>query len=83
MSAAAALISQWKSIGDLTMADNGSGVLEYDKGENLAGTGLNMIMIFEKVTAGQHDGPEDFSKLIVECNGPLAGLERTAGMTAA
>ena len=32
-----------------------------------------MIMVFEKATAGHHEGPEDFSKLMVECNGPLTG----------
>ena len=76
---AATVFSQWQSIGDLTMDDNGNGVLEYDKGEDLYAKGLNVMMIFEKVTPGQHEGPEDFSKLIVECNGPLAGTEGTDG----
>jgi len=70
----AGLISQWYSLGDIEMDDNGSGKLEYTKGDNLYETGLNMIMVFEKVTEGRHEGPEDFAKLIVECNGPVAGL---------
>ncbi len=37
------------------------------------------MVIFEKVTPGQHDGPEDFSKLLVECDGPLAGTKGTEG----
>lgn len=78
----AGLISQWRSIGDLTMGDDGNGTLEYKGGGNIAATGLNMIMIFEKVTPGQHAGPEDVSKLMVECNGPLAGLSASAGMEA-
>ncbi len=78
--AAAALISQWKSIGDLSMSSQGNGQLAYKGGGNLAATGLNMIMIFEKVSAGMHDGPEDFSKLMVECNGPLGGLASMQGM---
>ena len=76
---AATVFSQWQSIGDLTMDDNGNGVLEYDKGEDLYAKGLNVMMIFEKVTPGQHEGPEDFSKLIVECNGPLEGTKGTEG----
>lgn len=70
----AGLISQWYSLGDLEMDDDGSGTLEYTKGDNLYETGLNMIMVFEKVTEGSHEGPEDFGKLMVECNGPVAGL---------
>ena len=35
--------------------------------------GLNMIMVFEKVSRGGMKGPEDVSRLMVECNGPLAG----------
>ncbi len=62
------------------MDDNGNGVLEYDKGEDLYAKGLNVMMIFEKVSAGMHDGPEDFSKLMVECNGPLGGLASMQGM---
>ena len=76
---AATVFSQWQSIGDLKMDDKGNGVLEYDKGEDLYAKGLNVMMIFEKVTPGQHEGPEDFSKLIVECNGPLAGTKGTDG----
>ncbi len=76
----AGLISQWRSIGDLKMDIDASGTLEYKDGGNIAATGLNMIMIFEKVTPGQHDGPEDVSKLMVECNGALAGLSATSGM---
>ncbi len=74
---AATLMSQWQSIGDLKMDDKGNGVLEYDKGDDLYAKGLNVMVIFGKVTPGQHDGPEDFSKLIVECNGPLSGTEGT------
>ncbi len=81
--AAAALISQWKSLGDLTMDDRGTGQLAYKGGGDLAATGLNMMMIFEKVSAGMHDGPEDFSKLMVECNGPLGGLASMQGMARA
>ncbi len=76
---AATLMSQWQSIGDLKMDDKGNGVLEYDKGDDLYAKGLNVMVIFEKVTPGQHDGPEDFSKLIVECDGPLAGTKGTEG----
>ena len=71
------LMSQWQSIGDLEMDDKGNGVLEYTEGDDLYAKGLNVMVIFEKITSGQHDGPEDFSKLIVECNGPLAGTEGT------
>ena len=80
MDEVAGLISQWRSIGDLSMDGKGGGTLEFKGGGNLDATGLNMIMIFEKATPGQHAGPEDMSKLIVECNGPLAGLSSTAGM---
>ena len=73
-SAAAALISQWKSLGDLTIDANGNGTLAYRGEGNMAETGLNMVMVFAKVTPGMHAGPEDFSKLMVECNGPLMGL---------
>ncbi len=79
----AGLISQWRSIGDLKMDIDASGTLEYKDGGNIAATGLNMIMIFEKVSPGQHAGPEDVSKLMVECNGALAGLPATSGMEAA
>jgi len=82
-SAAAALISQWKSIGDLTMDSNGNGALAYRGDGNFAETGLNMVMIFAKVTPGMHAGPEDFSKLMVECNGPLMGLPGSEMMASA
>lgn len=77
------LISQWKSIGDLKMDGKGNGRLVYRKGDDLYKTGLNMIMIFEKVTPGSHAGPEDFSKLMIECNGPLTGTKGSEGMEAA
>ena len=79
----AGLISQWKIIGSLEMSGDGSGKLIYDGGDNLYDTGLNMVMIFGKVSAGQHAGPEDFSKLMVECNGPLTGTMGSDGMEAA
>ncbi len=79
----AGLISQWKSVGDLTMDGKGNGRLVYSKGDDLYKTGLNMIMIFEKVTPGTHAGPEDTSKLMVECNGPLTGTKGSDGMEAA
>ncbi len=82
-SAAAALITQWKSLGDLTVDANGTGTLAFREGGNLADTGLNMMMIFAKVTPGQHAGPEDFGKLMVECNGPLMGLPGTDAMASA
>ncbi len=82
-SAAAALISQWKSLGDFTVDANGAGTLAYREGGNLAETGLNMMMIFAKVTPGPHAGPEDFGKLMVECNGPLMGLPGTDAMASA
>ncbi len=76
----AGLITQWYSLGDLKMDDKGNGVLEYKKGDNLYEKGLNMIFVFEKVTPGGHEGPEDISKLMVECNGPLTGTEGAEGM---
>lgn len=76
----AGLIKQWHSLGDLKMDGNGHGSLEYSKGDNLYNKGLNMIFIFEKVTPGQHKGPEDVGKLMVECNGPLAGTKGSSGM---
>ena len=75
----AGLISQWKSLGDLKMDGKRHGRLEYRKGDDLYKTGLNMIMIFEKVTPGSHASPEDTSKLMVECNGPLAGTMGAGG----
>ncbi len=79
-SAAAALIKQWHSLGDLKMDGKGNGTLEYRKGDNLYKKGLNMIFVFEKVTPGPHAGPEDVGKLMVECNGPLAGTKGSRGM---
>ena len=76
----AGLIKQWHSRGDLKMDDKGHGSLEYRKGDNLYRKGLNMIFVFEKVTSGQHRGPEDTGKLMVECNGPLAGTRGSRGM---
>ncbi len=43
--------------------------------------GLNMMFIFGKVTEGKHGGPEDITKLIVECNGPILGTKGAEGMT--
>ncbi len=71
----AALIKQWHSLGDLRIDAKGNGTLAYRKGDNLYEKGLNNIMVFEKVTAGPHAGPEDVGKLMVECNGPLAGTK--------
>lgn len=76
----AGLIKQWYTLGDLKMDDKGNGVLEYGKGGNLYEKGLNMIFVFEKVTSGQHAGPEDTGKLMVECNGPLTGTKGSEGM---
>ena len=78
--AIAGLISQWQSLGDVKLAANGNGTLEYRGGDDIFAKGHNMIMIFEKVTAGQHAGPEDISKLMVECNGPLDGTKGSAAM---
>ena len=78
-----ALISKWKSIGDLQMDDRMNGTLEYRGGDDLYQQGFNMVMVFEKVTGGAHAGPEDFSKLMVECNGPLPGTMGSAGMNKA
>lgn len=76
----AALISQWYSIGDLEMDDDGQGRLNYKGGTNLRDMGLNMIMIFEKVTPGRHEGPEDVGLLMVECNGPVNGTKGSEAM---
>ena len=76
----AGLITQWHSLGDIEVDDKGNGILEYKKGDNLYAKGLNMFFVFEKVTPGQHPGPEDVSKLMVECNGPLTGTKGSAGM---
>jgi hypothetical protein len=79
----AGLIAKWHSLGDLEMSADGSGTLEYRKGDNLYEQGLNMIFVFGKVTDGQHGGPEDVSLLMVECNGPLPGTKGSAGMESA
>ncbi len=79
----AGLITQWHSLGDLTMDAKGNGTLKYNQGDNLYAKGLNMIFVFEKVTAGRHAGPEDVSKLMVECNGPLTGTRGSEGMAKA
>lgn len=76
----AGLIKKWHSLGDLKIDEKGNGTLEYKKGDNLYEKGLNMIFVFGKVTSGQHEGPEDVSRLIVECNGPLTGTKGSAGM---
>lgn len=76
----AGLITQWYSLGDLSLDATGNGTLEYRGGENLYEKGLNMVFVFEKVTSGRHDGPEDISKLMVECNGPLTGTRGSQGM---
>ena len=76
----AGLIRQWHSLGDVLMDDKGNGVLEYGEGDNLYEKGLNMLFVFEKVSAGQHEGPEDVGKLMVECNGPLARTKGAEGM---
>ncbi|GMQ80575.1 MAG: hypothetical protein BMS9Abin05_0003 [Rhodothermia bacterium] len=76
----AGLITQWYSLGDIEMNEDGTGTLEYREGDNLYETGLNMMFILEKVTPGRHDGPEDTSKLMVECNGPLTGTKGSEGM---
>ncbi|MFQ5827795.1 MAG: hypothetical protein ACE5JD_01375 [Candidatus Methylomirabilia bacterium] len=76
----AGLIKQWHSLGDLKTDGRGNGTLEYREGDNLYGKGFNNIMVFEKVTPGRHAGPEDVTKLMVECNGPLAGAKGSGGM---
>ena len=78
-SAVGKLVRSWKSLGDLVMDANGNGKLEYRGGDNLYKAGYNNVMVFEKVTAGSHKGPEDFSKLMVECNGPLPGTKESHG----
>jgi len=79
-SAVGKLIRSVKSLGDLEMDGNGNGTLNYSGGDNLFEAGYNMVMIFGKVTAGPHEGPEDFSKLMVECNGPLPGTKESRAM---
>ncbi len=76
----AGLISQWYSVGDLELDEKANGTLEYRGGENLYEKDLNMIFVFEKVTSGRHEGPEDISKLMAECNGPLTGTKGSQGM---
>ena len=79
----AGLITQWHSLGDIELNGDGSGSLHYEKGDNLYEQGLNMIFVFGKVTDGQHGGPEDFSLLMLECNGPLPGTKGSEGMESA
>ncbi len=50
------------------------------KGDDLYGKGLNMIMIFGKLSEGSHAGPEDFGELVLECNGPIMGAKGIAPM---
>ena len=69
--------------GEAELVGGGAGRLIYDAGDNLYASGLNMIMIFGKVSEGLPAGPEDFSKLMVECNGPLTGTMGSDGMEAA
>ncbi len=76
----AGLITQWYSLGDLELDEKANGTLEYRGGENLYEKGLNMIFVFEKVTSGRHEGPEDISKLMAECNSPLTGTKGSQGM---
>ena len=64
----------------MRIGESGNGTLEYRKGDNLCKKGLNMIFVFEKLTPGQHEGPEDVSKLMVECNGPLTGTKGSKDM---
>jgi hypothetical protein len=82
-SAVGKMIKKWKSLGDLKMDAKGNGRLEYRKGDNLYAEDLNMMMVFGKKTPGQHKGPEDFSKLMVECNGPLVGAKGMGEMVKA
>ncbi|MCZ6691575.1 MAG: hypothetical protein O7H41_18475 [Planctomycetota bacterium] len=77
----AGLIKKWHSIGSINVDEHGNGRLEYKGGENLHEMGLNMIMIFGKVTEGKHGGPEEIGNLIVECNGPIVGTKGSEGMT--
>lgn len=77
------LISKWKSIGDFTVDASGRGTLNHRGGDNLYAQNFNMLMVFEKVTAGTHKGPEDFSKLMIECNGALSGSKDAMGREAA
>ena len=72
---AAGLIKKWKSIGTISVDDQGRGTLEYVKGDDLYNQDLNMVFILAKVTDGQHGGPEDMSLLMVECNGALPGTK--------
>ncbi|MDA2934894.1 hypothetical protein MYX82_11215 [Acidobacteria bacterium AH-259-D05] len=79
----AGLITKWHSLGDIKVDTKGAGTLNYRKSDNLYEQGLNMIFIFGKVTEGQHGGPEDFSLLMVECNGPIPGTKGSEGMESA
>lgn len=79
-SAVGKLVRSWKSLGDLEMDADGNGRLDYRGGDDLFEAGYNNVMIFGKVSAGPHKGPEDFSKLMVECNGPLPGTKESRNM---
>jgi hypothetical protein len=70
-----ALISQWRSLGTLHVDESGQGTLVYNEGDDLYAAGLNMIMIFGKMTEGSHEGPENLGELMVECNGPIMGAQ--------
>ena len=65
------------------MDNNGDGVLVYRGRDDLYAKGLNMAGIFEKVTPGQHERPEDPTQLIVACIGALAGTQGSVGRIAA
>jgi hypothetical protein len=69
----APLITQWYSLGTLQVDEAGHGTLVYDEGDDLYARGLNMIMVFGKMSEGSHEGPEDIGELMVECNGPIIG----------
>ncbi|MEN8145767.1 MAG: hypothetical protein ABFS14_12560 [Gemmatimonadota bacterium] len=76
----APLIKQWKSLGTINVDEAGHGTLSYDSGEDLYAQGLNMIMVFGKMSEGSHEGPEDLGELMVECNGPIIGAQGIAPM---
>ena len=68
-------IKQWQSLGDVEVDNKGNGLLAYRRGNNPYEKGLYVMLIFEKITPGQHEGPEDVSKLMVECHGQLVGTK--------
>ena len=76
----APLNTQWYSLGTIHVDDGGHGVLVYEKGDDLYGKGLNMIMMFGNQSAGSHEGPEDLGELMAECNGPIPGTHGIAPM---